>query len=83
MWLKQKLECSLEFNPGAPTLGESIPFGIGGFEPHWSHFYSHVCEEVIMFRHENGQLFCITDNGVDIYINPMQIAYAEFKKVDE
>ena len=36
-----------------------------------------------MFRHENGQLFCITDNGVDIYMNPMQIAYAEFKKVSE
>ena len=36
-----------------------------------------------MFRHENGQLFCITDNGIDIYINPMQIAYAEFKKVSE
>ena len=36
-----------------------------------------------MFKHENGQLFCIADNGVDIYINPMQIAYAEFKKVSE
>lgn len=35
------------------------------------------------FRHEHNQLFSIpTDNGL-IYINPMQIAYAEFKKINE
>ena len=34
-------------------------------------------------RYERNQLFCIPVDGGKVYINPMQIAYAEFKKVSE